>query len=475
MENAKEYLSRYSDKDVRTFKTILISDKDMRRVLGKTAYHLMLFLVREANAGRYVDISVKEMCEKLSLKQHTVSYNINKLVNIEILSTGIKRKNKTTRRQVFAEIAKDHFWRVPESTARVVSGFPLHGGRRTKGTKSGSDCSLLTEKFRCDGSSGRVYPKPQRRSDEAGRETSGVAVSCQVPNAMLSSSDQPTYCINGSYGSYKDSSFLKERRSRPSNFKELCIYNMSVDFSKSVGSPFQESKSTPPPGAWSGQGVPPFPSNELVGMAYRPSPPEVKETMTDKEKVELLVKAYKGAVKSRYGKSDYSMRGNLEEHRNFKALLSAANTLMEKGVAPAVWVMWKFDQSIAFWEKVDSDPEFAQKHKSKKRPKKYSPIYIVYAKSAIAKQSGWCRSESVKYRDSQTYFSPTHKKLTVLWKKMDADLRSQCPLTEEDTLAVVAQTFPSNLYNELVSKAAEENKDKQDRWNYLSSTGVFIW
>lgn len=474
MQSAREYLSEYSDKEVRTFRTSLVPDKVMRRVLGRNCYKLFVLFIRESNSARFIDISIKEVCEKLSIKQHTASYNIGKLVNLGILGTGVKRKNRTSRRQIFAELDKSGSWRVPDSTYKQVVSAPLHGGRRTKSLSANNlDETKTTTKGEC---CTRVVLRssgvgPRGCSDP----TNSSLVSCQDLESKLSRPDLPSYCINSSYYSLKNSSFLKERRGRTFSFTRKDKYNMNKEYEQSAGSPFPEIKTPPPPRAWEGTGVPPFPSNELVGMAYRPSPPEVKEGMTDKEKVELLVKAYKGAVKSRYGKSDYSMRGNLEQHRNFKALLSAANMLMEKGVAPAVWVMWKFDQSIAFWEKVDADPEFADKHKSKKRPKKYSPIYIVYTKSSISKQAGWCRSESVKYRDGQTYFSPTHKKVTVLWKKMDADLRSECPLTDRDTRDVVARTFPGTLYNELVAKAAQENKDKQDRWNYLANTGVFIW
>jgi hypothetical protein len=417
MQSAREYLREYPDKEVRTFRTSLVPDKVMRRVLGRNCYNIFLLFIRESNSARFIDISVKEVCEKLLIKQHTVSYNIGKLVNLGILGAGVKRKNRTSRRQMFVELDKSGSWRVPDTTYRQVVSAPLHGGQRTKGTSPEriSENGVAVKKDEC-------YKKNPARSsgiDLQGFKNypkSGLA-SCQDLDPKLSRSDLPSYCINSSYPYLKNSSFLKERRGRTFSFIEKDKYNMNKQYEQSVGSPFQETKVPPPPREWTGIGAPPFPSNELVGMAYRPSPPEIKEGMTDKEKVELLVKAYKGAVKSRYGKSDYSMRGNLEEHRNFKALLSAANMLMEKGVAPAVWVMWKLDQSIAFWQKVDSDPEFADKHKSKKRPKKYSPIYIVYTKSSISKQAGWCRSESVKYREARHTSPRRIKKLQFSGKR----------------------------------------------------------
>lgn len=209
--------------------------------------------------------------------------------------------------------------------------------------------------------------------------------------------------------------------------------------------------------------VPPFPSRSLIDPPTSPTPPLLSPDMNEVERVRELVKVYNAAVSKKLGVDSYAyVRGDITKCKPYKALLVAANILIDKKISPWGWCAWRFEQRIADGRK--------------DRP----PITVIFGNKLLGNRAlrNIYRKHSNAY-GGRAYMPPTLKKLLVKYRHMQSDIRQQAMSfkieTEADLSALVAKHFPPGDWGILVSTAKREAENKRQEYARALTTGEFIW
>jgi hypothetical protein len=211
-------------------------------------------------------------------------------------------------------------------------------------------------------------------------------------------------------------------------------------------------------------GVPPYPGAAAVPPAYVPNPPQLDATKPEREQVEVLLRAYRGAVESRYkGRCWVLARGELTASKLYPGLVATARVLIENEIAPAAWAAF----SVDVW----------QRHGDERLAKKPPPLRWVYSARRVEEKHGWFRSEESSYGGGRVVWSEAHHELRRRYDSMLADLRRAQSPSSQDVAKIVSTYFGerAELYAQLVSEATKASQETQARLRYLAQKGEWIW
>lgn len=214
----------------------------------------------------------------------------------------------------------------------------------------------------------------------------------------------------------------------------------------------------PPPGPGE-MGVPRYPGPAVAVPARVPPPPRLPEGLPDKDAVEWLLRAYRGAYTSRTKKKCWVNLGkNPAKSKNWKPMLEAAQLLRDHEIAPAAWCLW----SMELWAKYG---------KAGTTP----PLLWVFGKGRINEREGWFKHEAEHYTESRLVFSPFAQELLRRYAFMQRELILSGAQDEAAVAVVVQRWFPGKLYDELSECAKARAQDDQARMTAAVRRGDWIW
>lgn len=204
--------------------------------------------------------------------------------------------------------------------------------------------------------------------------------------------------------------------------------------------------------------VPEFPGMDLLEPAVVPSPPKLNSDDPDGSWCMALVRAYRGAVQSRYKvRSGAFRQNNIATSKYAKGLVEAAKKLLEHDIPPAAWAAFSLD----VWRK------YGEGKGSEKPP----ALQWVFAAKRIEERRGWYKAESSSYTGGRVLFGKSAKELFERYQQMRVGLLC----TELPVAQVVAQHFPDGLYDRLLRRAREEAQAERTRLKAALAQGEWLW
>lgn len=206
-------------------------------------------------------------------------------------------------------------------------------------------------------------------------------------------------------------------------------------------------------------GVPRYPGVSVVPPAMVPNPPLLPENVTGKDSVLWLLKAYRGAIESRYKKRCFVLaKGDVTKSKYYRLLLEAANTLRDMEMSPAAWITW----SVDFWRQYVERPSFPG-------------LAWVFSQKRMADREGWFKHEDGCYSDSRAIYNDYAVELLNRYSKMQGELRRVGTSNPIAVSEVVQRWFPGNFYAELVQQARDRSAEDQRLMNQQVKRGEYIW
>ena len=202
--------------------------------------------------------------------------------------------------------------------------------------------------------------------------------------------------------------------------------------------------------------IPVYPGFAEVGWPVVPPPPLLAPAAGPIERAAALLKAYRGAVKSRYGVDPWGARGPAATHRHYRALVEASEALVERKIAPAAWAAWSCDAWRTF--------------KGGKRP---PPIPWVFSAKRIDERAGWFASEESGYTGGKVVAGP--KYLELLRRYQAARFAVDRAGPDERPRRVFERFFPGDAYPRLLAEARAEVAWTVDSLRKQADLGVFLW
>lgn len=208
-------------------------------------------------------------------------------------------------------------------------------------------------------------------------------------------------------------------------------------------------------------GLPPFPGASSVPPAVIPNPPLIDPKASDKDLAMTLIRAYRGAVDSRYGgRCMVHASGDITRSKNFKALVDAGKALIDHEIPPAAWAAFSVDT----WRK------YSHEALAKKPP----PVTWAMNAKRINDRRGWFRAESDNYTGGRVIYGNAHQDLIKRYDLMRREARAALadgrPVSE-----VVERHFPDGMFQRLVDQARREAVENQQRLRHLVQRGEWLW
>ena len=211
-----------------------------------------------------------------------------------------------------------------------------------------------------------------------------------------------------------------------------------------------ETTSSPLPG------VPAFPGHAEVGWPVVPRPPLLDPQAGPIERAAALLKAYRGAVKSRYKTDPWHARGYAGTHKAYRQLVAASEALLERRIPPAAWAAWSCDAWKSF--------------KGGKRP---PPIPWVFSVKRIDERAGWYGSEENGYTGGNVVLGPKYKALVARYQAARAAILYRAD--GERPRDVFERYFPGDAYPRALAEAREECARTNETLRRQAENGVFLW
>lgn len=203
--------------------------------------------------------------------------------------------------------------------------------------------------------------------------------------------------------------------------------------------------------------LPPFPTIDLLNPAIIPSPPKLSPDDPDGSWALSLVRAYRGAVASRFKvQSQTFRRGNLTTSRYFKPLVEAAKLLIEHDIAPASWAAFSCD----VW-----------KHYGK--TVKPPSLQWTFAAKRVTDRAGWFKSEVSSYTGRRIVFSDTARELLALYQRVKFMLHASPD--EAHAREVLRVEMPTSKYDDLLNQARREADAERTRLRLAAERGEWLW
>ncbi len=208
------------------------------------------------------------------------------------------------------------------------------------------------------------------------------------------------------------------------------------------------------------RGIPPFPGPDVAPAAYIPAPKKLPDDVKGVEAARWLLKAFRGAVESRYRKRCFVLagRGKLEKYKNLGKLIEAAELLRDHDIAPAAWAMFSVDA----WLKYGI---------GKGLPR----LNWVFSPKRVEDHHEWFGGEEVHYTARRAVHGRAAQELIRRHHRMRIDLASSGAQTEEEVKVVVDRYLPGSLYDDLAQKARERATDDQVRISDAAARGEWVW
>lgn len=209
--------------------------------------------------------------------------------------------------------------------------------------------------------------------------------------------------------------------------------------------------------------LPPSPAHGLVATVQVPGPALLPADATDAEAVEMLARAYRGAIERTFGTPSMLMlRGKLEEHKDFGRLLLAARLMQAAGIAPAAWVLFSF----SVW----------REHGPKaQRGKHAPPISFVFSKNRLAERVEWFEDQRDRWSGGQMLMAPEHQTLLADYQAMWRELMLRNPQDRAGVMAIMDCWFPGDAWEQRVALARAQAAELKLRVRERVCAGCVLW
>ncbi len=256
------------------------------------------------------------------------------------------------------------------------------------------------------------------------------------------------------------------------SFREKHVEGIGIVF----GSPNKDRKIRFDQSRVFAKGVPRKPTAAVVYAPKVPRPKEVRENLTDVQKVRLVAEAYAAVTKHFTRTKDQpngakwwgpggarnNWRDNPEVLRKWKfwnCALESADVMAEKNIRPVEWARWCAEYRVG---------DDWQKRRGVK--KTVMPFGVMFSPKTIRKRSGWFR----KAQDPLGGRALPGEKFKDLMRRfgwMETALRSSTgPVAD-----VVDKYFPNDLHVHLTREAQEETQAKEQELAWAAMQGEWIW
>ena len=406
----------------------------LRKKLGNITFDVWTAFLWRRNEEGISFASASSIARSKDISQPSVKRACDKLEKIELIKGAewvISKGRRRFKRIIFGDYRKGVVT-IPKKCKELMSSLPKWGGTRQGAGRKGKPCSNQDDIS--------IYPKQ-----------SGEFKSYQVGIKMIPSRYQDDTTLKRSFK--RGDKFLKEF------MPELAAPKNDFVLKKTPEHLFfpdiEEVRDEPPRKEI--MDLPPYPSVSRVGIAKLPAPPLLDPEATMEKKVDMMVRAYRGAVESRYNKRCFAFsRGDIRNSKYWKLLTEAAETLCDFEASPFSWAAFSMDA----WIKYSATP------KNKKKP---PPANWVYSAKRIADHSSWFQRESTNYSGGRLYFTNKHKEILRRYDGLRRD-SMRVEITEE----VMERWFPGG-WEQFYARAKGEAADDQARLNKMAARGDFIW
>lgn len=207
--------------------------------------------------------------------------------------------------------------------------------------------------------------------------------------------------------------------------------------------------------------MPRYPGPEVIPSAMVPGPPKLPADARGADAAGWLLKAYRGAIESRFGGRCQVLRkrGTLERSRYLKGLVEAAELLRDYGFPPAAWAMF----SVDVWRKYEAT--------TTRKP----GLGWVFSPKRIEDRHGWFRREEGRYCTRRAVFSRIAQDLMRGYRHMTYALAQAGAQSEQEIRAVVEQYFPGDSYEQTAAKARQRALADQRLINDRVARGEWVW
>jgi len=211
--------------------------------------------------------------------------------------------------------------------------------------------------------------------------------------------------------------------------------------------------------------VPPFPGQEVVAPAVVPDPPRLRPGLSERAAAMVLVRAYRGAIESRYGRGGtYRLPPELKMvEANLPLLTSAAALLAAEEIAPAAWAAW----SVDIWRDY-----VASRSKNENPPR--LPFVFGAKRLEDPQVRGWFGKEGAAL-GGRVIFTPEHRALVLRWQRMRFDVMRRGAITPEELSAVASRWWPPGAYDAAVRRARETASREERALRDRVERGEFLW
>lgn len=413
--------------------TAKISVNEFRKALGLITFETWLAYIWRRNEEGESFASARSIAREKNHSLSSVNRACKKLMQIKLIQSpawiNSGKRSHRYRRIVFGDY-RENIITIPRETFDLLDTLPKHGGKRTG----------------------------------AGRKKINQTGSINAPKNSDDLIIQDDYVVNqnGSINSQEElheSSTITDTKNQNGSLdliiQDDSIKNQDDTALKSILKSniiFYENNAEQVPPIMSVE-LPPFPSAKLLLVARLPSPKVLGQGLSDRECVERMVTAYRGAITSRYKKTSYAFtRGDLTRSRFYRGFVSASEFLREYEIAPASWCAFS----------VDAWREYMN---SKKEP----GANWVYSIKRLEEKQDWYENELVSYRGGRLIFSDEHKTILRKYEALKKQTM-QVELTDE----LIRKFFPHG-WETAYEQATRANKHTQERLNDLVNNGKFIW
>lgn len=212
--------------------------------------------------------------------------------------------------------------------------------------------------------------------------------------------------------------------------------------------------------------VPPFPGQEVVAPVSVPDPPRLRAGLSERAAATVLVRAYRGAIESRYGRGGtYRLPPELKMvDANLPLLAAAGRLLAAEEIAPAAWAAW----SVDIWR------DYVASRSSNENPPR--PAYVFGAKRLEdPRVRGWFAREGGAAAGGRVIFTPEHRALVLRWQRMKHEAMRRGAVTAEELSAVAFRWWPPGAFDAAVRRARDAASREERALRDRVERGEFVW
>lgn len=193
----------------------------------------------------------------------------------------------------------------------------------------------------------------------------------------------------------------------------------------------------------------------VLPQGHGPFYPYLSESMSDRERVDLLLRAYRAAVNAEFGGKTNNYRQWSERCEWYPRLVEAAKMMIADRLAPHAWARWMIqlinkDQPKAKWR---------------------APLKAIYSHRMLKQYSGWCRSEMPPSTRSSVIARKAAERLRELQQR--AQHVAQWCDTREEVREAMLDFDPE--YRTIYAAAEVEVKQRTaELWRQMDQDG-WVW